>query len=1565
MKKFILKTGSILISLLLISCGTSSEATSGTSSVESSSKSNLANVSISITTTTQRIASGGNIALAGNIQNNRDTALNASTLVFYTSTNANINIISDVSIDILSIPNIAAKSNHDFTKNVRGHTTIGTMYYGACFFDISGDGANITLNAYYCSKGVAIEVVPVEVVPVDLAVVTLSATPTQIGIGDSINFSGRIQNQGGTDSISADLIFYRSSDVNIDFSDISIDRLSISSIVAGASSNFSKGVTGHTTIGTMYYRACVVNVRTEVVTNNNCSNGVAIEVVPVDLSISVLNVTPDLIFSGGDINFSGSIQNSGRVSSTRATLNIYRLSSANITPSDTPIESIDLPSIAASSSDNFSTNITGHSSGSMYYGACIANVRGEIETRNNCISGVAVEIISVALFVATFDANPRRIFSGGSINLSGYLQNDRAIDSTNATLGFYRSSDSAISTNDTSLYRDTAFNIAANATFDISRSVTGHNSGTAYYGVCVIAASGDTSCSDGVAVEVIPPDLVVATVDTNPMRILSGGNITLRGKVQNSGSNAPATNLIVYKSLDSVISTSDALLENISISSIAADSSIDFTRSFTGHNAGTFYYGACVIEVSEEVAINNNCSVGLAVEVIPVDLLVPTVDVNPLRILSGGNITLTANIRNDGETTSTKASIAFLRYRDNGVSTRDNLLGIFPISSITADASIDFTRSFTGHNSGTMYYTACVVDVSGEVVTNNNCPYRGPAVEVIPVDLLVATFDANPVGISSGGNITLTAFVQNDGEATSTNATLHFYSSLDNIITTSDLFLRDISISSITADASLDFSESITGHSSGTFYYGACLVNVSGELVTNNNCSSAVAVAVLPPDLLVATIDANPIRIVSGSSFTLTANVRNDGEIFSRSAGLKFYRSSDSIISTNDSSLRDIFIPRLEVDASRDFSRNVVGHPSGIMYYGACVLNVSGEVNTDNNCSEGLAVEVIPVDLVITAITTTNAEALTVGDTFNLTAAVQNNGEAPSGVAGIRWYRSSDSVIDVGDTELVRDTLHSAIAAGATRSISRNTVGEAGTFYYGACLFGVRGETNTTNNCSAGVAVSAFPINNVYNINDNKFGSHDPSNPEADGNRLHLTSTFIINTIKIGNATYIFTGSLFEGLGVFQLADDGSLTVLDGVRDDDTLNINGVYGMTTVKIGHSTYLFVAGQSDDGVSVFEVSSDGSLMNIHNIDDTGDLELDGVRELTTAQMGSNTYLFVVGQNDDGVSVFQVSSDASLVNIHNIDDTGDLKLDGAISATTAKIGNSTYFFVGGNIDDGVSVFEVLGNGSLVNVANVDNTGDLNFNNITAVTTAKIGSVTYLFVGSWNDGVSVFEVSSDGSLVNVDNIDNTGDLNLAGILSVTTAQIGSATYLFVPGNTDNGVSVFEVSADGSLTNVANILDTEDLFIDAPYFINVFQNGSNTNLFAGGAIGMSVFQIDNNAITGATGAIVSRAKNINAEADYPDYLAATESDYYRIYLPVGDFTFATTGDVDTVCTLYNNSIANLMNDTGETSLGINNNSRTENNCSLTYTITTAGYYYLKISGNTATDSGSYTITFP
>src|SRR6476620_432916 len=99
------------------------------------------------------------------------------------------------------------------------------------------------------------------------------------------------------------------------------------------------------------------------------------------------------------------------------------------------------------------------------------------------------------------------------------------------------------------------------------------------------------------------------------------------------------------------------------------------------------------------------------------------------------------------------------------------------------------------------------------------------------------------------------------------------------------------------------------------------------------------------------------------------------------------------------------------------------------------------------------------------------------------------------------------------------------------------------------------------------------------------------------------------------------------------------------------------------------------------------------NPFNVDDASNasLELDGATGITTAVVNGTTYVFVAGNVDDGISVFSLAANGTLTNVFNITDAGALELDGSIRLTTAVVGGTTYLFSTGNIDDGVSVFSV----------------------------------------------------------------------------------------------------------------------------------------------------------------------------------------------------------------------------------------------------------------------------------
>ena len=164
----------------------------------------------------------------------------------------------------------------------------------------------------------------------------------------------------------------------------------------------------------------------------------------------------------------------------------------------------------------------------------------------------------------------------------------------------------------------------------------------------------------------------------------------------------------------------------------------------------------------------------------------------------------------------------------------------------------------------------------------------------------------------------------------------------------------------------------------------------------------------------------------------------------------------------------------------------------GTYYYGACVAPVPGESDTTNNCSEAVAVAVLPPppDLVVDAPTVSDSNPMA-GQALTLNVTVRNQGDGASDGTALNYYRSTDSTVTPADTEVGTDQV-SGLGASESSAESILTYAPAalGTYYYGACVDSVSGESDTTNNCSAAAAatVSEFDIDNLPWVADGVTG---------------------------------------------------------------------------------------------------------------------------------------------------------------------------------------------------------------------------------------------------------------------------------------------------------------------------------------------------------------------------------------------------------------------------------------------------------------------------------------------
>ena len=806
---------------------------------------------------------------------------------------------------------------------------------------------------------------------------------------------------------------------------------------------------------------------------------------------------------GGKSTLYVTVRNVGARAAAATTLRYYRSDDPTITTSDTEVDTDAVAGLAASKSTSPSLEVTAPvAPGTYYYGACVDAVTDETDTTNNCSTAVAITVQDTAaaqqgrpdLMVASPTVSHGSPSASARFTLSATVRNGGGGASAATTLRYYQSADASISTSDTEVATgDVAELSAAGSTSESVALTAPATPGTYYYGACVDAVADETdtnnNCSASVQITIREPDLVVGSPSVTDSGPATGAQFTLSATVRNDGSGAAgATTLRYYRSPDETITTSDAEVGTDAVAELSAAGSTSASVALTAPaTPGTYFYGACVDAVADETDTNNNCSMSVPVTVQQTvtvqqgdpDLTVTSPAVSDSGPAAGAPLTLSATVANGGAGGAEATTLRYYRSADAAITAADTEVGSHAIAGLAAAGSASGSAQVTAPQTpGTYYYGACVDAVADETDTNNNCSTSVPVTVPQPArpDLMVTSPAVNDHGPATGGPFTLSASVRNGGNGDAPATTLRYYRSADAAITTSDTQVGTSAISELAASGSAGQSVELTAPSTpGTYYYGACVDAVTDESDTTNNCSGSVKVAILQPDLVMGAPSVSKSDPEAGEQFTLSVTVQNNGEGQSDATTLRYYYSTDTAITTSDTALDTDAIGGLAASGTSSQSVDLTAPATpGTYYYGACVDAVTDESDTTNNCSASVQVTVPQPkpDLVVGSLSVDHSGPAA-GAAFTLSATVENDGEGSASATTLRYYQSADATISTSDTEVGADAIGGLAASGSSsQSADLTAPSTPGSYYYGACVDAVTGESDTTNNCSASVQVT-------------------------------------------------------------------------------------------------------------------------------------------------------------------------------------------------------------------------------------------------------------------------------------------------------------------------------------------------------------------------------------------------------------------------------------------------------------------------------------------------------------
>ena len=174
-------------------------------------------------------------------------------------------------------------------------------------------------------------------------------------------------------------------------------------------------------------------------------------------------------------------------------------------------------------------------------------------------------------------------------------------------------------------------------------------------------------------------------------------------------------------------------------------------------------------------------------------------------------------------------------------------------------------------------------------------------------------------------------------------------------------------------------------------------------------------------DLVMEAAWVVPATVAPGETFRLYATLKNQGTAESTATKVRYYRSTDNVISKADTQLRSANRNPLAPNATlRRYLTVTAPTTPGTYYYGVCVDSVTNESDTANNCSAA-------VNLTVTAppVVAEDVNEDGVVDVQDLVYVAQRYGQTGTNRADV----NGDKIVNIDDLILVAAVLDADAAA--------------------------------------------------------------------------------------------------------------------------------------------------------------------------------------------------------------------------------------------------------------------------------------------------------------------------------------------------------------------------------------------------------------------------------------------------------------------------------------------------------------------------------------------------------
>lgn len=345
----------------------------------------------------------------------------------------------------------------------------------------------------------------------------------------------------------------------------------------------------------------------------------------------------------------------------------------------------------------------------------------------------------------------------------------------------------------------------------------------------------------------------------------------------------------------------------------------------------------------------------------------------------------------------------------------------------------------------------------------------------------------------------------------------------------------------------------------------------------------------------------------------------------------------------------------------------------------------------------------------------------------------------------------------------------------------------------------------------------------------------------------HMTGIAALDSMRIGGVDVLYAASMADGGLTAWRLDGGVAVLVDQLGYTDNRGTRGVGAITLTEIAGQPLLLPSGRWDDRLSLHELGADGGFERVHILGADPD-KIGALSASVIVPVGDTTWMLASQWGRDGVQITEIRGDLSLNPLGPVTQTGTADLSDITAMASLQIGDTAFVFTlsatgnsvssftidaAGNLQehftrgtsDGLAIdtptvleavhfldksFVVIGSAgtSTIDVLKVSDNGKFalngramddrttRFDDISALDVLETDGRHFVFAGGSDDGISMFEITSQGELFHVLSLAQPLGSTLADITAIEAVRIEEEIQVFISGEDLPGVTQLSIDA-------------------------------------------------------------------------------------------------------------------------------------------------------------------------